>query len=135
MSQDFRIHAQLAESLRRLAAGSSVHDLNRETTMRSKLPAIPPPFGAVEQAHQLRQPVAILGHVTPDAVEYTAGERDRLDVPTVVRRANETQRNLTATAAEVRRALIPFAGRTIDLDAIDAMTEEVVARLRSTGRL
>ena len=123
MSEDFRIHAQLAESLRRLAAGSSIHDLNRETTMRSKLTS-------------LDTGTAKLAKVIPGLKDYGGPiDQAQLDVPTVVRRANETQRNLTATAAEVRRALIPFAGRTIDLDVLDAMTEEVVARLRSTGRL
>jgi hypothetical protein len=66
---------------------------------------------------------------------YGLSEMQRLDVPAVVRRAEETQRNLTATAKEVRTALVVFAGQTVDLDVIDEMAVAVVARLRERGLL
>lgn len=134
---DFRLHRQLSESLRRLKAGDSISDLNREATMRSKIPAIPPPFGAVERSHNERQPVAILGHVTPDSVPHdVVADYAALDRPTIHRRAESTaQGDLDAVVRLIRDTLLVRAGQVADLDWINERARQVTQVLVAEGKI
>lgn len=83
--------------------------------MRAKSDVMPPPSG--------------------EESPYGAVERARLDTPTILRRAEETQQSLAATAKVVRDVLLPFHGERVDLDVIDEMAKVVVAALRERGLL